>query len=85
MKLAVVPDQHEAVAANTVHDRFDDGKSNGRGQGRIHCIAAGQQHAQAGLRCQWLGCADNIRGQHGHAAAKVREFPEGVGRHVHTP
>ena len=49
-----VPQEHEGIAAQAVGDRFGNGQGNGRGYGGIRRAAAGEHHAQAGLRRQGL-------------------------------
>jgi len=75
VQAAAMPDQREQIAADAVHDRLDHGQRNGRGDGAVHRVAAGQQHAQAGLRRQRLAGGYRIGCQHGHFAAGVGEGP----------
>ena len=53
-QLLAVPDLAERVAAETVVVRFDHGQRDGRGERRVHCVAAATQHLEPRLRRQRL-------------------------------
>ena len=54
--VASVVDQPEAVAADPVHVRVDDGDSGARGDGGVHRVAAPLEDRQSSLGGQRMGC-----------------------------
>ena len=58
VQLLTIPEDAERIRAQAVAHRLGDRQCRGGGDGRVHRVAALQQHAQAGLRCQ------RVRGAH---------------------
>jgi hypothetical protein len=72
MQLLSVPQDGKGVAAQAVADRLGDGDGGCGRNGRIDCIAALPEHAQARL------CRQRVRGGH-HIAGKHRQAGGGIG------
>ena len=72
MQLLAVPDDGETVAAQAAGNRLDQHDGGRGGDGRVHGVAALEQHAQSGLRRQ------RVRGGH-HVAGEQRNADGGIG------
>ena len=71
VQLLPVPEDAERVRAQAVAHRLGDGQRCGGGDGRVHRVAALQQHAQPGLRGQGVRGADDVAREQRQAGAGV--------------
>ena len=72
VQFLAVPHHTKRVAAQTIADRLHNGHGGCRSDSRVHCVAAKEPHAQAGL------CRQRVRGRH-HIAGKQRRAGGSVG------
>ena len=75
VQLLAVPDDGKAVAADAAARGLDHGERHRSSQRRIHGVAAGQQHGEAGLRGQRLRSANHIAPQHRRAVRGIGKRP----------
>ncbi|CFP66945.1 hypothetical protein [Bordetella pertussis] len=75
MQLPAIPDDGEAVAAQSTGHRLDQHDGRRRRDGRIDRVAALEQHTQAGLRRQRVRGGHDIAGEDGNAGGRVRIDP----------
>ena len=68
-------DQPEAVTADAIHVRVDDGDRRRGGDGGVHGVAATAEDGAAGLGGEPMGRGD-------HAACRTRFGPAGGGGHA---
>ncbi len=73
VQFALVPDQCEGIATDTIGGRLNDGQRSSGGDCRINGIAAGLQHRQPGLRSQ------RLRGGYHAAFGIYRATAGGIG------
>ena len=79
VQLLAVPQDGEGIAADAAAGGLHHRQRHRGGHGGVHRIAAGQQHAQAGLRRQRVRGADHVAPQHRRAGGGVGLGPvEGV-------
>ena len=75
MQFLAVPQDGKVVASQAVGDRLDDGHRCSSGNRSVHRIATFVQHAQTGLRREWLGGSHHIARHHRAANGGVGVVP----------
>ena len=60
MHLVAIPQNAKRIGAQAIADGFCDGDGGSCGNGRIHCIATFEHHAQTSLCSQRMRCGHNV-------------------------
>ena len=80
VELVAIPQNGKRITANAIARRFDNRERDCSGKRGVDGVAALVQHAQTGLRGEWLGRSHGIARQYRHALRRIRQVPAEVSR-----